>query len=470
MLILFIKRLASTATLQASGPRSPALDDLYTAYKRDSKHACARAALLRFQLSRAHSEPLASFRCYSSIVHVHQVLSYHLCSLYPFSTAYLPCCCMQSFWPIPAAARPDSLARSVIYGHSTSDIRCRASHRHAGHRAASESIRVDLHGQISAHSEGRLQGTLTRDRAASLARALQLQPAQARAMIDEWPSLVNFSHERLAFKLVNMAGLLHVHPAHLSQGLLQKPKVLGYSLAEFEARVQQLQLLLGETMASQLVLREPSMLTWSPKHLQKRLHGMAMCLGLQRHQLLQLLQQHPQLLPASSHLKRSLQFIYQLLQLAKQAEEANFGSVKLSLQQTLQQPGVEQPMRSADGRAQQQQHLHHTNTCQMQEHQQRAQSQQCQMQQQPQQVHGQQYHYTQQQPPPGDALLRLAPDIISTPVTTFALEHVQLLLQHPEELLLQVSTFQAQSGLSAAQVAAVVVAQPHLLIPQHPQE
>jgi hypothetical protein len=156
----------------------------------------------------------------------------------------------------------------------------------------------------------------------------------------------------------------------------------------------------------QLVLQEPSLLCWSPQQLKKRLQNMASCLGLQQQQLLQLLQHHPQLLPASYHLAASLRLLQQLLQLAAAAETA--------AQQTY---GSSNHTAAAAevGQAQQQQE-------------------------------------------------RQQPLVPAAAVRSFALSHPQLLLQQPDDIVARLATLQAQSGLSLGEVAAVMAANPHLLL------
>eukprot|EP00775_Hariotina_reticulata_P008189 gene8189-8380_t len=195
--------------------------------------------------------------------------------------------------------------------------------------------------------------------------------------------------------------MLHVPAALLSKALVRQPKVLGYSLAALEDRVQRLGCLLGSHDAvAQLVLQEPSVLTWAPQQLRKRLTDMAACLGIAQPQLLLLIQQQPRMLPASHFLRTHLKLLQQLICLAG-------GS---NYQQTpIQSPQHLSAMTTTDGTQQQeQQHL--------------------------------------------------------VAARAMLIKYPQLMLRPPEALQSYVAAAQAQSGMSMAQVAAVLVQQPHLML------
>lgn len=159
----------------------------------------------------------------------------------------------------------------------------------------------------------------------------------------------------------------------------------------------------------QWVLESPRLLTWPNKHLQARLQAMSRQLGLSSNSLVQLLQQYPRLLPTSGSLKAKLQLLQQLLLMAASSEQAGFGTGVLSVLQANAQQNSAQLAGSADARLQQQQAL-------------------------------------------------------ATAARQFALENPQLLLMEPEVLQARVAAMQATSGLPAAQVAAMLVSQPALLL------
>jgi hypothetical protein len=64
-------------------------------------------------------------------------------------------------------------------------------------------------------------------------------------MLSSYPALSNFNHARLAEKLSGLAQMLHVPAPLLSKALVRQPKVLGYSLAALEDRVQRLRCVMG---------------------------------------------------------------------------------------------------------------------------------------------------------------------------------------------------------------------------------
>jgi hypothetical protein len=163
----------------------------------------------------------------------------------------------------------------------------------------------------------------------------------------------------------------------------------------------------------QLVLEAPLVLTWSSDHLRTRLTTMAALLGISTNSLAALLQQHPQLLPASGHLRRILQLLQQLFLLAAVSEQAGFGTgvvaalVAQAQHSMAQQGGI--------GLQQQQQ---------------------------------------------GGS----AAEAAAAAARPFVLKHPQLLLVEPEALQARVAEMQAKSGLPAAQVAAILITQPALLL------
>jgi hypothetical protein len=173
-----------------------------------------------------------------------------------------------------------------------------------------------------------------------------------------------------------------------------------------------------------MVMVEPLLLTWSAQGLQTRLDRMAAHLGVSSHSLVALLQQHPQLLPASSHLRRTLQLLQQLLLLAASSEQAGFGTGVIS---TLME---------------------------------------CRQQHSTAQHTGQQYtggsgqpQEQQQQRQEGDAEVAAA-----AAARQFCLQHPQLLIVGPEAIQAQVAAMQAASALPIAQVAMMVISQPALLL------
>lgn len=158
--------------------------------------------------------------------------------------------------------------------------------------------------------------------------------------------------------------------------------------------------------SSQLVLEAPLLLTWSSQQLRTRLSTMESLLGLSSHSLATLLQQHPQLLPASSHLRHTLQLVQQLFVLAATSEQAGFGTGVVS--SLLLDPGSQR--------------------------------------------HG----------PPGD--LDPKQQAVAAAARRFVLQHPQVLLVEPESMQAHVAAMQATSGLPAAQVAAMLISQPALLL------
>lgn len=159
-------------------------------------------------------------------------------------------------------------------------------------------------------------------------------------------------------------------------------------------------------VSAQLVLEAPLLLTWSGQQLRTRLRTMESLLGLSSHSLATLLQQHPQLLPASSHLRHTLQLVQQLFLLAAASEQAGFGTGVVSL--LLLDPG------------------------------------------------------SQRYGPPGD--LDPKQQVVAAAGRRFVLQHPQVLLVEPESMQARVAAMQATSGLPAAQVAAMLISQPALLL------
>lgn len=197
---------------------------------------------------------------------------------------------------------------------------------------------------------------------------------------------------------------------------------------------------------------------------------MSACIGMQQHDLLLLLKQHPQLLPASSHWVRCLQVVQQLLHMAEIAKQKGFGvddrrnktahaaATALGQQQQQQQEQLLQQMtlvgqqiRQAMSMQQQQQVLDQDGLVLRQ--QQLALLQQ--LHQHLQQLQ-QQYQQLQQHQQSGQSSLLAAQQL--------ARQNPQLLLVPPESILAHVATMQAQSGLSVTEVAAVLVRHPHLLV------
>jgi hypothetical protein len=158
----------------------------------------------------------------------------------------------------------------------------------------------------------------------------------------------------------------------------------------------------------QVVLEAPLLLTWSSQQLRSRLSKMESLLGLSSHTISTLLQQHPQLLPASSHLRHTLQLVQQLFLLAAASEQAGFGTGVVSLM--LQDPG------------------------------------------------NQRYS-------PGTSDLDPQQQAVAAAARRFVLQHPQVLLLEPESMQARVAAMQATSGLPAAQVAAMLISQPALLLP-----
>jgi hypothetical protein len=158
---------------------------------------------------------------------------------------------------------------------------------------------------------------------------------------------------------------------------------------------------------------------------------MAAELGTDEGTVAALVLRHPQLLPASSHMQRSLQLLQQLLLLAAASEQSGFGA------------GIAAAVQDAAGRHEQQA---------LQQY--RSVSQAVQPEAAPQQL--------QQQ-----AAL-LTPADIGAAARQLALSHPQLLLTPPEALQLRMAALQARTGLSAAHVAALLVSQPQLLMEEAP--
>jgi hypothetical protein len=149
---------------------------------------------------------------------------------------------------------------------------------------------------------------------------------------------------------------------------------------------------------------------------------MASLLCVSSHSLITLLQQHPQLLPASSHLSRTLQLVQQLLLLAASSEQAGFGTGVIStLMECRQQHSTAQ-------------HSGH-------------------------QYAGSSGPQQQQQGHEGDAAVAAA-----AAARQFCLQHPQVLIVGPEAIQAQVAAMQAASGLPIAQVAMMVISQPALLL------
>lgn len=164
------------------------------------------------------------------------------------------------------------------------------------------------------------------------------------------------------------------------------------------------------------MLSTPLLLTWSSKHLQARLNGMSNLLGLCPHSLVGLLQQHPALLPASGHLQQTLQLLQQLFALAAASEQAGFGTGVVAELQAAATANAAAATTAGHAAG------------------------------------------SQQQPQQTAAAVTLAA------ARQFALAHPQLLLMPPEALQSQVAAMQATSGLPAAQVAAMLISQPKLLL------
>lgn len=162
----------------------------------------------------------------------------------------------------------------------------------------------------------------------------------------------------------------------------------------------------------QLVLQAPLLLTWSSDHLRTRVTTMASLLGISTHSLAALLQQYPQLLPASGHLRQTLQLLQQLFLLAAASEQAGFGTGVVA---ALVAP-AQHSMAQHGGMGSQQQQ--------------------------------------------GGS----AAEAVAAAARGFALKHPQLLLVEPEALQARVAEMQAMSGLPAAQVAAMLISQPALLV------
>lgn len=131
-------------------------------------------------------------------------------------------------------------------------------------------------------------------------------------------------------------------------------------------------------------------------------------LGLSSHSLATLLQQHPQLLAASGNLRHTLQLVQQLLLLAAAAEQAGFGTGVVSL--LLQDPG------------------------------------------------------SQRYSPPHGDLQDPKQQAVAAAARRFVLQHPQVLVVEPEAMQARVAAMQATSGLPAAQVAAMLISQPALLL------
>jgi hypothetical protein len=185
----------------------------------------------------------------------------------------------------------------------------------------------------------------------------------------------------------------------------------------------------------QLVLQCPLLLTWPPHQLHTRLTNMAAQLGISSSSLAALLQQHPQLLPASSHLRRTLLLLQQLFLLAASSEQAGFGTGVVSALTAAAEHSAAQRGWGGGGPSSLQQ----------------------------QQPGGQQPHQQQQQGERrGGGVSAEAAAVAAA--RAFAVAHPQVLLVAPEALHAQVATMQATSGLSAAQVAAMLISQPALLL------
>lgn len=167
----------------------------------------------------------------------------------------------------------------------------------------------------------------------------------------------------------------------------------------------------------QMILRAPMLLTWRARQLQTRTDNMAAALGISTHRMAGLLQQHPMLLPASSHLRQTLQLLQQLFLLAAASEQAGFGTGVVA---TLVKAGS------------QQQHVATPPGLDR-------------------------YQQQQQVGPAADAAVLAA-------ARQFALSHPRVLLMAPQELQARVASMQATSGLPAAQVAAMLISQPGLLL------
>lgn len=227
-------------------------------------------------------------------------------------------------------------------------------------------------------------------------------------MLTAYPALSNYNHVTLRQKLQQLADLLQVHPQQLGPALASAPKVLGFSLQQLEHRLAALGSIQPDRqLLAQVVLEAPLLLTWSSQQLRNRLSKMESLLGLSSHSLATLLQQHPQLLPASSHLRHTLQLVQQLLLLAAASEQAGFGTgVVSSLQQD---PG------------------------------------------------NQRYS-------PGTSNLDPQQQAVAAAARRFVLQHPQVLLLEPELMQARVAAMQATSGLPVAQVAAMLISQPALLL------
>lgn len=207
----------------------------------------------------------------------------------------------------------------------------------------------------------------------------------------------------------------------------------------------------------QLILQEPKLLSWSPHHLNQRIANMSACLGIEQDQLLLLLKQHPQLLPASSHWVRTLQLTQQLLQMA----HTGFGldstaAAGLQQKQHAEQDQLFQQMAAVGQRIQQlgslmqQQQVEGAAALQLRQ-QRLATLQGLHQQMQELQVQLQELQRRHQ-------MVSLAA------AQQYVLQHPELLLLPPEAILAHMATMQAQSGLTVAEVAAVVMAHPHLLM------
>jgi hypothetical protein len=188
----------------------------------------------------------------------------------------------------------------------------------------------------------------------------------------------------------------------------------------------------------QLVLQAPSILTWQPLHLQKRMRGMAVCLGLGQAGLVQLLQERPQLLVSSSHLARSLQLLRQLLVLASSVED--------SCTAKPQQPAPSSPSLTSPLLPPYQQQM-----------------QQKQMQQQPQQQQLPHSQRPQWQPRLVAGPVAQAPQPALDAARALALAQPLLLEQPPDTLAARLTVMQARSGLPVSEIARAIVAHPKLL-------
>lgn len=220
-------------------------------------------------------------------------------------------------------------------------------------------------------------------------------------------------------------------------------------------------------MCLQLVLSEPKLLSWSPRHLSQRVANMSACLGIKQDQLMMMIKQHPQLLPASSHWVRALQLVQQLLQMAESAQHSGFeidrnavGAVQQQQVQQIQPAEQDLLLRHMAAVGQQIQQL---GSFIQQQHTQQVtdaavlaarQWHLARLQQQMQQMQAQLQHLQQKQQ--HSNFLPAAQQ--------YLLQHPQLLLLPPEAILSHLATMQAQSGLSLAEVSAVVIAHPHLLL------